>query len=209
MIKHIFVVIGIFIFFSAFYFIKAGFPDNANDLANYGSFSTVTGIPIAIYFGVIGIWQFRKSNKKETHPVNNYENHIPVSQEYNVCDKNTTANEFNEISINEIIRKIHDATPYEAKQIEKIYIGQKVVVSGYFKKIEEDFRDNDQVKIELYANENHDLHSIWFDTTLHEFPACKILEKGQKIKLKGYIDRVSGEGMCVVITPVSIEVKNA
>lgn len=112
---------------------------------------------------------------------------------------------FSNLTVEEITKKINNAPPYQAKNVAQSFVGIKVKWLGWLDDVEirKDAFGSSKISVKLSTKKNA-LHSIYFETTIDEHPEFKILEKGSIIAVTGIIERASGPGLNVSIKPIQI-----
>ncbi|TOQ70803.1 hypothetical protein [Vibrio parahaemolyticus] len=114
------------------------------------------------------------------------------------------------ITVKEVIESINSAPPFQKEDVSKRYIGLVFEQVGYLTKINTDWNDKNKVRVNILLEKGGIIgHSIWFSTKLDEYPELKVLAKNSAIKIKGRLLSASGEGLCITLEPMKIEILGA
>jgi len=112
-----------------------------------------------------------------------------------------------QITVKEIIEAINSAPPFQKNRIAEQYNGIKVKWTGYLKEAKEDFRDKESVLVNLNVNRDTIIgHSFWFTEKLAKLPEIRTLKRESEICVVGEILSSSGDGLCVDLKPITVEV---
>ena len=169
---------------------------------------------------VIGWWlQEKKSHKEPSVGSKAFEPDIKVLHQHTE-EKSKTAVDANshhsgiaqvttlsKITVKEIVEAINTAPPFQKDQIAKQYNGIKVKWTGYLKEAKEDFLDKESVRVNLNVKRDTIIgHSFWFTEKIAKVPEIRALKRDSAICVFGEILSASGEGLCVDLKPITVEV---
>lgn len=111
------------------------------------------------------------------------------------------------ITVKEIVESINVAPPFQKEQISKQYNGIKVNWIGYLRDVMEDPRDKECARVNLTINQDTFIgDSFWFSEKIVNFPEIRTLKRGSAVRVVGVILSASGDGLCVDLKPMAIEV---
>lgn len=179
----------------------------------------ITGIA-SVAAVVIGWWlQEKKSHKITSLDSKVIEPDIKVLRQHTE-EKSKTAVDANshlsgiapvatisKITVKDIVEAINAAPPFQKDQIAKQYNGIKVRWTGYLKEAKEDFRDKESVRVNLNVKRDTIIgHSFWFTEKIAKVPEIRALKSDSAICVVGEILSASGDGLCVVLRPITVEV---
>lgn len=115
--------------------------------------------------------------------------------------------QLSKITVKEIVEAINAAPPFQKDQVAKQYNGIKVKWTGYLKEAKEDFYDKKSVRVNLNVKRDTIIgHSFWFTEKIAKVPEIRALKRDSAICVFGEILGASGEGLCVYLKPITVEV---
>lgn len=113
------------------------------------------------------------------------------------------------ITVREIVDAINSAPPFQKADISKKYNGIIVRWTGFLRQAHEDYANKNCARVNLNVEKESIIgFSFWFVIKINEFPEIKTLNKMSEISVLGEIESASGDGLCVTLKPIKVEVVN-
>lgn len=122
----------------------------------------------------------------------------------------SNANENKDISnltVEEIIKAINSAPPYQKDEISQKYNGIRVSWVGYLRDVMEDPRDKEKVWVNFNVSSQAIIgYSFWLSERPENFPEIRVLKRESAVRVVGDIESANGNGLCVTLKPISMGV---
>jgi len=179
--------------------------------------AAVIGAIATIAAVVVSWWlQEKKSDsnpsmiKQEVKKISATEEHALQEIKNNTNEPHLTTDiqkNISKVTVNEIIDAINSAPPFQKDQIAKQYNGIKVKWTGYLNEAREHSQDKESVRVQLNVNRDEIVgYSFWFTEKVAKIPDIRTLSRKSPVSVIGEIVSATGDGLCVDLKPIVIEV---